>query len=67
MKEQKYIRVARSLGFDSWLLGDSVGGSYLASQCSGNSGIEKDLDSGWLIKFCWEDKYQIVFILERNK
>lgn len=66
-KEQKYIRFPRSPGSDFWILGPSGGSSYLASQCEGRSGIEKDLSDGWIIRFSWEDDHQIVFILERNK
>lgn len=46
--EQKYVRYAPSKGRDMWLLGESGGDSYLASQCQGNSGLEKDLNNGWI-------------------
>jgi len=60
---QKLVRVTK--GSDMWLLGPSGGDGYLASQCKGNSGLEKDLSQGWYVKHCWEDSYQIVFLLEK--
>ncbi len=64
--EQKYVRITRSMIGNLWILGPSGMDSYLASQCQGNSGLEKDLDNKWIIKYCWEDSYQIVFLLERD-
>ena len=62
--EQKYQRVGNgNPASNDWILGESGGDSYLASQCRGNSGLEKDLRDGWLVKAIWEDKYQIVFLL----
>ena len=69
-KEQKYVRINRNVTKDGppfWLLSEAGGTSYLASQCTGHSGLEKDLSNGWIIKHCWEDCYQIVLVLERIK
>lgn len=63
--EQKYVRY--SFGYNGWLLGDAGGSSYLASQCPGNSGLEKDLASGWFVKAFWQDHMYVVFLLEKNR
>ena len=60
--EQKYVRFSRP--YQS-LYEESASDSYLASQCKGNSGLEKDLANGWLVKLYWEDQYQMIFLLER--
>jgi hypothetical protein len=66
--EQKYVNVSIGrMNRSRWLLGDRGDPTYLASQGGGHSGIEKDLKDGWIIKYCWEDGEQIVFILERIK
>lgn len=68
--EQKYVKYDRNITRDGpsfWLYGDGCSDSYMASQCQGRSGLEQDLKTGWIIKHCWEDCYQIVFILERMK
>ena len=69
MIRQKVVRFSKSdLGHKDgmWLLGESASDSYLASQCKGNSGLEKDLSKGWLVMNVWEDKYQIVFLLQHK-
>lgn len=65
--DQKYIRMSRTCGSTMWMLDEGCGTSYLASQCKGSSGLEKDLEDGWIVKHCWEDRYQIVFLLERDR
>ena len=61
MVYQKYVSIRTGE-----LLGPSGSDTYLASQCKGHSGIEKDLANGWIVKWCWQDRYYIVFILEKN-
>jgi hypothetical protein len=64
MKQQKTVSIMRSPGYD-FIMGESAGDSYLFSQCKGNSGIDKDLSNGWMVKHIWEDSYAIVILLER--
>lgn len=62
--EQKVVtHLKREVG-GMWLLGESGSTSYLASQAMGQSGIEKDLSVGWIVKGFWEDRDRIVFLLE---
>lgn len=61
--EQKYVRFTRCNGS---LYAESAGTSYLASQCPGHSGLEKDLRAGWIVLFCWQDRHQMIFLLERE-
>jgi hypothetical protein len=63
--EQKYICMRKKNVSGMWLLAESGGTSYLASQCEGESGLEKDLAHGWIVKAFWEDRTRIVFLLER--
>lgn len=53
----------RSPGCD-YLSGSNGGSSYLFSQCQGDSGIEKDLARGWLVKHIFEDSHAICIIME---
>lgn len=53
-------------GDGAWLLRSSGSASFLLSQCDGRSGIEELLSDGWIIRFCWEDTDDIVFIMERS-
>jgi hypothetical protein len=64
VREQKTVSVWKP--GDMWLLGASGGPGYLASQCKGDSGIDKDLEAGWLVLGFWEDRHQIIFLLERK-
>lgn len=66
MPEQKTVTHRKNLTSDMWIYGESAGDSYLASQCAGNSGLDKDLSNGWLVKWIWEDRYLIVFLMERK-
>lgn len=63
MSRQKYVSCTKS--GDMWLLDRDAGPSYLAAQCRGQSGLEKDLEDGWIVRWVWEDRYMIVFLLER--
>ena len=63
--EQKYVRHSKSGKL--WLTAESAGSSYMASQCRGDSGLEKDLAAGWWVRFCWEDEWFFVFLMERKK
>lgn len=66
MRNQKVIILMRGgIPGADWIIGDSAGNSYLFSQCSGNSGIEKDLKNGWIIKHIWEDSRVTNILLER--
>lgn len=65
MKRQKVYVQMRSPGRD-FIMGESAGDSYLFSQCKGNSGLEMDISTGWLVKHIWEDSYAIVILLEMN-
>lgn len=65
MKRQKTVSIMRSPGYD-FIMGPSAGTSYLFSQCKGDSGIDKDLSGGWIVKHIWEDRYAIVILLEQS-
>jgi hypothetical protein len=54
--KQKYVKYKKSFT-EPKLLGESGGSSYLCSQCVGDSGLEKDLKDGWIVKYCWEDSH----------
>lgn len=65
--EQKTVTHRKGSGPDDmWIYGPSAGDSYLASQCKGNSGLDRDLAAGWLVKAIWEDRHLIVFLMERR-
>lgn len=61
---QKTVRVCKS--GNMWLLGNSGSDGYLASQCKGKSGIDRDINGGWKVIGFWEDKYQIIFLLQHD-
>ena len=65
--EQKTVTHTKSEHAGMWLLGPSGDTSYLASQCKGQSGIDKDLAAGWIVKGFWEDRYMVLFLLERAR
>lgn len=62
---QKYVHFRKDRT-NLWLTGPGASDSYLASQCSGNSGLENDLEAGWIVRFCWEDSWMIIFLLEKK-
>lgn len=65
--KQKYVRFKKKQQ-PSWLLGESGSPSYLASQTmwGGDTGLELDLADGWIIKYLWEDRHHIIFVLEKK-
>lgn len=63
MKKQKTISIMKSPGYD-FIAGCGLGDSYLFSQCKGNSGIDRDLNNGWIVKHIWEDRFAVVILLE---